>query len=60
MIIEKAIERLSDAAFRGLITYDQDFKAALKLGYEALKHFKNDRLYYLELSQQLLPGETKE
>ena len=60
MTLEKAIEILSDSAYRGMTTFHQDFKDAQKLGIEALKVVH--KLRHLECldSTILLPGETKE
>lgn len=36
MPVDKAIEILSDAAYRGILTYGEDFKDALKVGIRAM------------------------
>ncbi len=60
MDIDKAIEILSYSAYRGVTTFDQDFKDAEKLGTEAMIKLKKIRLSYPLAMVDLLPGETAE
>lgn len=56
--IEKAIEILSNSAFSGSTTFDQDFRDAEKLGIEAMKRISLLRDGLLQLQVLLLPGEA--
>ena len=60
MTIDKAIEILSASGYWGMITLDQDFKDACKLGIEALKIIQKERRDSLSYTGELLPGETEE
>lgn len=60
MTIDEAIEILSESAYRGSTTFDQRFKAAEKLGIEALKRVKSDREHHYRPKSLTLPGETEE
>lgn len=42
MKIGKAIELLSDSAFKGLTTHDADFKTALRMGILALNFVRQN------------------
>lgn len=58
MTLHKAIEILSDSAYRGSTTFNEDFKDAQKLGIEALKKWKILREGKAGTIDPLLPGET--
>ena len=58
MKIDKAIEILSDAAYKGSPTYTPDFKDALKLGLEALKAYRKSQEARWYPPGYKLPGET--
>ncbi len=60
MIPEEAIDILSEAAYAGSITFNEDFKSALKLGTEALKEVIKRRGTLRPGLYPLLPGETAE
>ena len=60
MTPDKAIEILSDSAYRGVTTHDQDFKDAEMLGIEALKEVICLRSTDRTLVRPLLPGETED
>ena len=60
MTIAKAIEILSDSAYRGITTFDKNFRDAERLGIEALKLISDFRLHPLVYPYILLPGETEE
>lgn len=56
----KAIEILSDSANKGVTTFNQDYKDALRLGIEALKRIQINRNQTTIEWVTLLPGETEE
>lgn len=60
MTLTKAIEILADAAYNKSITFGPDFYNALKLGIEAMKHFKYHRDENIISFVKWLPGETEE
>ena len=55
MTIDKAIEILSDDAYRGMATFNEDFRKAEKLGIEALKYIRELR----KVTNTQLEDETK-
>lgn len=59
MTIDEAINILSDHAYRGVVTLDQKFKDAEKLGILALNRLKAARANMERISEPLLPGETE-
>lgn len=65
MTIDKAIEILSNDAYRGMATFNEDFKKAEKLGIEALKFIGKLRKYPKTISSyasinSLLEDETED
>lgn len=56
---KKAIELLSDSAYRGMTTFNQDFKDAEKLGIEALKVYLKSQEAGRYPPRYKLPGETE-
>lgn len=60
MKLDKAIEILSDEAFNGSVTFNQDRKDAVKLGIEALKRQREDRFLNVWTFPRPLLGETEE
>lgn len=60
MKIEKAIKILSDSYYKHTILLAGKDDEALKLGIEALKRLKAQRLHGFDLMAGGLPGETKE
>ena len=60
MTLEEAIKILSDSANAGMTTFDDKYKKAQKLGIEALKRTRDNRIGLAALIKALLPGETKE
>lgn len=50
--ISRAIEKLSDCCDRGMTTFDQDFKEAVRMGKKALKLLAYDTAHRLS-DQQL-------
>ena len=60
MNIDKAIEILSDEAYKGSVTFNLDRKDAVKLGIEALKREENYRMAHPDVAPYLLPGETED
>lgn len=60
MKLAKAIEILSDSVYRGVTTFNQDYKDAQKLGIEALKRLQRYRPVTAHPILDQLPGETKE
>lgn len=58
--IEEAIKTLSDSANAGLTTFDEKYKAAQRLGIEALKREQAHRKRLVLTEPELLPGETKD
>ena len=60
MDIGKAIELLSDCCDRGVVTFDQDFKDAVKMGKKALTLLAYDKAHRLnDESLQLLFGASR-
>jgi len=59
MTIDEALEKLSDYAYRGVGTLDQNFKDSIKLAIEALKYIKRGRDPHGVPPYEPLPGETK-
>lgn len=60
MNIKTAIEILSNSANAGITTFNQDYKDTQRLGIEALKRLKHDRIFTPIRPQALLPGETED
>lgn len=60
MNLEKAIEKLSDSANRGMTTFDEDYKTAQKLGIEALKVQYRIKCQLSPKFYHPLPGETED
>lgn len=58
--IAKAIELLSNSAYLGSTTFDQDFRDAEKLGIEALKWRVEVKKAILPIKLTPLPGEADE
>ena len=60
MKLEKAIEELNTINYDGFVITRYTEYEALKLGIEALKSVKQDRVLRLEGRLHPLPGETEE
>lgn len=60
MKLKKAIEILSASANAGMTTFDEKYKAAQRLGIEALKRVQACRKSIFIPPDKLLPGETEE
>ena len=60
MTIDKAIEILEEHAHKLELSADYDECDATKLGIEALKRIRHDRLVIQAKHILLLPGETKD
>lgn len=58
MDIDKAISELADCAYMGSVTLGQTFRDACKLGIEALKVVKRQRIGAPLDGSDTLPGET--
>lgn len=58
--LNRAIEVLSESAYAGATTHNQEFKEAEKLGVEALKRVKAYRNRADIRKSFLLPGEKEE
>ncbi len=58
--IAKAIEILSNSAFSGSTTFDQDFRDAEKLGVQAMIRFQTMRQDPHARGFWLLPGEAED
>ena len=61
MEVGKAIELLSDCCDRGMVTFDQDFKDAVKMGKKALILLAYETAHRLDdTSLQLLFGASRD
>lgn len=58
MNLNKAIELLSDSAYGGITTFNQDYKDAQRLGIEAMKRIQHQRTLSTASFLPLLKGET--
>ena len=57
--IDEAIEELRDRILPPELKCDRRFTDAVQLGIEALKAWRDRRLYSSHLAYHLLPGETR-
>lgn len=60
MKLDRAIAIASASAYRGVTTFDEQYKDALKLLIEAGKRVKHVRTLHTPNPLDILPGETKD